>query len=127
MPSAAPANVRVVVRVRPLNDSELSLNGNVGRTNVVALESKSNTTQTPETIGINCDTTDSGSSSTGSKYFTFDAVHGPKSNQSEVFESVKEIVEAVTSGYNGTIVAYGQTGELYMLDIIVQCISLRNC
>jgi len=111
MPSPAPANVRVVVRVRPLNDSELSLNGNLGRTNIVTLESKSNVSQTTETIGINCDTSDAVISNIGLKYFTFDAVHGPKSSQSEVFESVKEIVDAVTSGYNGTIVAYGQTGK----------------
>jgi hypothetical protein len=117
MPSPAPANVRVVVRVRPLNDSELSLNGTLGRTNVVSLECKSNVSQTAETIAINCDSTDAGgSSSAGSKHFTFDAVHGPKSSQIEVFESVQEIVEAVTSGYNGTIVAYGQTGEYFLSD-----------
>ena len=111
MTAHAPANVRVIVRVRPLNDSELSLNGTLGRTNVVALESKSNGSATSETIGIHCDSADAGSSSLGSKYFTFDAVHGPKSRQTEVFESVKEIVDAVTSGYNGTVVAYGQTGS----------------
>jgi kinesin family protein 5 len=110
MPIPAPANVRVIVRVRPLSDSEGSLNGTTGRTNVVSLESKSNNTQCNETIGIIGDP-DSGGPSAGVKYFTFDAVHGPKSSQIEVFESVKEIVDAVTSGYNGTIVAYGQTGS----------------
>jgi hypothetical protein len=46
-----------------------------------------------------------------SKQFTFDAVHGPRSTQCEVYESVKGIIDAVTQGYNGTIVAYGQTGS----------------
>ncbi len=45
------------------------------------------------------------------KQFTFDAVHGPRSTQCEVYESVKGIVDAVAAGYNGTIVAYGQTGS----------------
>jgi len=52
-----------------------------------------------------------GSNSSYSKQFTFDAVHGPRSTQCEVYESVKGIVDAVAEGYNGTIVAYGQTGS----------------
>jgi DNA replication protein DnaC len=45
------------------------------------------------------------------KQFMFDAVHGERSTQSEVYESVSGIVDAVVDGYNGTIVAYGQTGS----------------
>ena len=54
---------------------------------------------------------DNNTSSAYSKQFTFDAVHGPRSTQCEVYESVKGIVDAVSEGYNGTIVAYGQTGS----------------
>ena len=43
--------------------------------------------------------------------FTYDAVFGTDSEQIDIFESVKGIVDAVVSGYNGTIVAYGQTGS----------------
>lgn len=56
-------------------------------------------------------TSTSSSSTSYSKQFTFDAVHGPRSTQCEVYESVKGIVDAVAKGYNGTIVAYGQTGS----------------
>jgi len=45
------------------------------------------------------------------KKFSFDAVHGIRSTQNDIFESVKGIVDAVVGGYNGTIVAYGQTGS----------------
>ncbi len=55
--------------------------------------------------------TSTSSSTSYSKQFTFDAVHGPRSTQCEVYESVKGIVDAVAQGYNGTIVAYGQTGS----------------
>jgi DNA replication protein DnaC len=45
------------------------------------------------------------------KQYMFDAVHGERSTQGEVYDSVKGIVDAVVDGYNGTIVAYGQTGS----------------
>jgi hypothetical protein len=32
------------------------------------------------------------------KQFTFDAVHGPKSTQTDIFESVKGIVDAIAAG-----------------------------
>ena len=38
-------------------------------------------------------------------------MHGQRSSQADVYDSIKEIVNAVSSGYNGTIVAYGQTGS----------------
>ena len=56
-------------------------------------------------------TSDDNNANASIKQFTFDAVHGPKSTQCEVYESVKGIVDAVAAGYNGTIVAYGQTGS----------------
>jgi len=46
-----------------------------------------------------------------SKQYMFDAIHGERSTQCEVYESAKGIVDAVVDGYNGTIVAYGQTGS----------------
>jgi hypothetical protein len=108
MQSAVPANIRVAVRVRPLNHSELYLNGPLGKMSVVQCI-KSSSTQTTATLCIDC-ASDS-SNNQKKKYFTVDAFHGPNSNQSDVFESAREIVEAVTSGYNGTLVAYGQTGK----------------
>ena len=45
------------------------------------------------------------------KSFTYDAVYGPESLQSDIYEGARGIVDAVCEGYNGTVVAYGQTGS----------------
>jgi len=45
------------------------------------------------------------------RVWSFDSVHGPESTQAELYEDVGEpILNAVMQGYNGTILAYGQTG-----------------
>ena len=45
------------------------------------------------------------------KEFTFDGVFDPDSNQKEVYEEVgKPVLKDVLQGYNGSILAYGQTG-----------------
>ena len=134
----APANIRVLVRVRPLNRKELIERGSAGRTNVLNLDTSSKgeidfngeIKENGATISVN-NTSDlnrrmtsgdyrAGYTSDGdmnnanggsSKQYMFDAVHGERSTQSEVYESVKGIVDAVVDGYNGTIVAYGQTGS----------------
>jgi len=42
--------------------------------------------------------------------WTFDGVHGPNSTQAEVYDAVAvPVLESVMQGYNGTILAYGQT------------------
>ncbi len=166
------ANIRVLVRVRPHNHTELTERGSVGRTNVLTLDNNSKVNQsidfnsesskesnslssssssstsatitvkgiddndvgnssnsslsgstanvrrrmTTSSVGYTSDGDNGGvlinsSSNSYSKQFTFDAVHGPRSTQSEVYESVKGIVDAVVQGYNGTIVCYGQTGS----------------
>lgn len=44
--------------------------------------------------------------------FTFDRVFSTSSRQADVFEySIKQTVDDVMQGYNGTIFAYGQTGS----------------
>jgi kinesin family protein 5 len=43
--------------------------------------------------------------------FTFDRVLGPDATQHDVFMAgVKDVVDDVLKGYNGTCLAYGQTG-----------------
>ena len=117
MSSSATGNVRVLVRVRPLNNSELTEHGSCGRSNVLSVEANSN-----GEIDFNGENKENGTSiivntssdnrnSDNGKQFTFDAVHGEDSTQAEVYNSVKGIVDAVVEGYNGTIVAYGQTGS----------------
>ena len=42
--------------------------------------------------------------------FSFDGVHGEDTSQSEIFQEVKDVAQSVLQGYNGCIMAYGQTG-----------------
>lgn len=45
------------------------------------------------------------------KTYYFDNVFGPESSQMELYvDTVRPIVEKVLEGYNGTVLAYGQTG-----------------
>lgn len=91
-------NVKVVVRVRPLNDKEMSadyrnivyvdaING------IVKLAHLNQSRESPP------------------KIFTFDTVFPPDVKQVDVYNRVaRPIVDNVLEGYNGTIFAYGQTG-----------------
>jgi Kinesin-like protein len=136
MAPPAPANVRVLVRVRPLNDSERTERGIIGRTNILKIDTSSSNNidfhgesnkENGAIIHVNnlydsnrritsgdlrAGYTSDGELNEGiTKQYMFDAVHGERSTQSEVYDSVKGIVDAVVDGYNGTIVAYGQTGS----------------
>jgi Cdc6-like AAA superfamily ATPase len=43
--------------------------------------------------------------------YTFDSVYGMESTQSQIYnESARPIINSVLKGYNGAILAYGQTG-----------------
>ncbi|KAL0269802.1 UNVERIFIED_CONTAM: hypothetical protein PYX00_007412 [Menopon gallinae] len=91
-------NVRVVIRIRPINESEQSFGyreiTSVDRVNntVSVINPKSGSEELPKT-------------------FTFDSVFGTESTQLDVYnETARPIVEKVLAGYNGTIFAYGQTG-----------------
>eukprot|EP00095_Tigriopus_kingsejongensis_P001128 snap_masked-scaffold1099_size62903-processed-gene-0.6 protein:Tk01128 transcript:snap_masked-scaffold1099_size62903-processed-gene-0.6-mRNA-1 annotation:"kinesin-like protein kif3a isoform x2" len=97
-------NVKVVVRVRPLNSQEREakyasvvqvdhVNGEVKLEAHMSAFSTSLTRESP------------------AKVFAFDNVFGPDSTQMDVYNRVaRPIVENVIEGYNGTIFAYGQTG-----------------
>jgi kinesin family protein 3/17 len=80
-------NVKVVIRCRPLLDSEKELG---------------------------CDPSfklHSNSVHLSGREFTYDRVFGYDSTQESVYnEAVKSIINSVLEGYNGTIFAYGQTG-----------------
>jgi len=42
--------------------------------------------------------------------WTFDTVHGPDADQESIYSEVAvPVLESVLQGYNGTILAYGQT------------------
>ena len=85
-------NVKVAIRIRPLNEREISENTtkcvSIVESKIILLDSK------PE-----------------SRSFTYDNVAGDEVSQEEVFEIVgKSITSSCLRGYNGTIFAYGQTG-----------------
>ncbi|XP_040159592.1 kinesin-like protein KIF3A [Anopheles arabiensis] len=91
-------NVRVVVRVRPMDKSELD----VGSQNVIKVD-KSNRSITVVKPNAN--------SSEPPKVYYFDNVFGEDSTQIDLYvDTARPIVDKVLEGYNGTILAYGQTG-----------------
>ena len=85
-------NVKVAIRIRPLNDQEFHENAgtclSVSESKRIMIDSK------PEP-----------------RSFTYDNVADENMSQEEVFEIVgKPITTSCLKGYNGTIFAYGQTG-----------------
>ncbi|XP_045585381.2 kinesin-like protein KIF11 [Procambarus clarkii] len=88
-------NIRVFVRVRPMNSTEK----NSKSFGIVEC-------QNSKEVIIRERVADK-----FAKTFTFDRVFGPESKQVDVYKSVaKNCVEEVLSGFNCTIFAYGQTG-----------------
>ncbi|XP_066591336.1 kinesin-like protein KIF3A [Prorops nasuta] len=91
-------NVRVVVRVRPLNGKELDNHCK----NIIEVDN------------INSEITiENPNAAQGEppKIFCFDAVFDTNSTQVDIYnETARPIVDKVLQGYNGTIFAYGQTG-----------------
>mmetsp|Transcript_21126 Transcript_21126/g.39027 ORF Transcript_21126/g.39027 Transcript_21126/m.39027 type:complete len:1097 (+) Transcript_21126:55-3345(+) len=93
MKSSGSETVRVIARVRPLNESEIVR----GCQNTVDVDRNLNQ------ISILKDQVP--------KTFAFDSVYGIESLQRTIYdESAFPIVESVLEGYNGTVFAYGQTG-----------------
>ncbi|KDQ60802.1 hypothetical protein JAAARDRAFT_31783 [Jaapia argillacea MUCL 33604] len=92
-------NIKVVCRFRPMNSLEIRENSEIvvsfaDNQQSVRLRSQA-LVQGPERDG-----------------FTFDRVFPMATKQHEVFDyGVKEIVQDVLDGYNGTVFAYGQTGS----------------
>ncbi|XP_014087169.2 kinesin-like protein KIF3A [Bactrocera oleae] len=90
-------NVRVVVRVRPMEKSEL----NSGATNVIQVDKINRAITAVKPNAAN----------EPPKTYYFDNVFSTDSNQLDLYvDTARPIVEKVLEGYNGTIFAYGQTG-----------------
>jgi kinesin family protein 3/17 len=91
-------NVKVAVRCRPINETELKQ----GHTVVVKAD------EMHGTITIN---KPHAKYENEEKTFTFDTVFGPDSKQFDIYNATaRPIVDSVIEGYNGTVFAYGQTG-----------------
>ncbi|XP_045541114.1 kinesin-like protein KIF3A [Papilio machaon] len=91
-------NVRVVVRVRPMDQREKM----EGSYNCVSVDSVNNT------IAV---TRSNASPPEPPRIYAYDAVFDTNTSQMDIYvQTASPIVEQVVRGYNGTIFAYGQTG-----------------
>ncbi|KAH9624861.1 hypothetical protein KSS87_002559 [Heliosperma pusillum] len=91
-----PGRVRVAIRLRPRNDEDLALDADFA--DCVDIQ--------PELKKLNLKKNNWSSDS-----YKFDEVFTETASQKRVYEVVaKPVVESVMSGYNGTVMAYGQTG-----------------
>lgn len=89
--------IKVIVRCRPLDEREKSLNCK----SVVFIESSRG----------QCSICHPTRENDIPKNFFFDGAYGPTSTTEHIYaDIVYPLVEGVTEGYNGTIFAYGQTG-----------------
>ena len=98
-------NVKVISRFRPMNELEKS-NGNEE-----VAEFTSETSLTFNSIREN-----------HRIRFNFDRIFPPNSTQEELYNfGVKEIIDGVLDGYNGTVLAYGQTssGKTYTMEGLI--------
>ncbi|KHN80046.1 Kinesin-like protein KIF3A [Toxocara canis] len=90
-------NVRVVVRCRPLSETERLQ----GHETVVHIDVDTNSVSV----------TNPSSPQEPPRFYTFDAVFDETADQLSVYNiAARPIVDNVLKGYNGTILAYGQTG-----------------
>ncbi|KAJ3149296.1 Kinesin-like protein kif3b [Geranomyces michiganensis] len=95
-PKPSTENVIVTIRCRPFSQKEAA----AGHKKIVAID--------PQTAFISLTNP---KSETDVKNFTFDAAFDETCKQVEVYDSTARIiVDAVLSGFNGTVFCYGQTG-----------------
>ncbi|KAF2875233.1 carboxy-terminal kinesin 2 [Massariosphaeria phaeospora] len=96
-------NIRVMCRVRPSHESE-SEPAKIAFPDVET-DSKEVAVQGPEKQSA------LGNVSTANHAYSFDRVFGPKSENSEVFDEISQLVQSALDGYNVCIFCYGQTGS----------------
>ncbi|XP_041944035.1 kinesin-like protein KIF17 isoform X3 [Alosa sapidissima] len=108
-------SVKVVVRCRPINDREKTLNCKM----IVSMD----------TSLCQCFIEKPGTSSEPPKQFTFDGTYFIDQTTEQIYNEIAyPLVEGVTEGYNGTIFAYGQTGsgKSYTMQGVVEPSSQRG-
>ena len=99
-------NFKVVIRVRPPAQRELDSDKQFY--SIVKIPPDEDKTIT---ILEHLDTEDGRGGVYSSQVFTFDRVYDQAAQQKDVYENTaRPAVEAVLSGYNATMIAYGQTG-----------------
>ena len=100
-------NVRVVARVRPLSNKEITEKSSES---IVAYSKQSTIRVHSSSHG---DFTNSNDNNIDKRNFEFDSVFGPNSTQEQVYEGTcgDMINSSIFKGFNATILAYGQTGS----------------
>lgn len=89
------SNVKVVARIRPMNQMEKDLQANGVGHECVIFPSENSCAIMPE-----------------NQIFTLDRFFRPDCTQAAIYDFIgKETIEDVLNGYNGTVFAYGQTGS----------------
>jgi kinesin family protein 3/17 len=99
-------NFKVVVRVRPPIKRETAVNA------LMCVASEGN-----ETLTVTSGLQDRPAGNTHS--FVFDRVYAPDASQDHLYTSaVRPVVRSILEGYNGSIIAYGQTstGKTYTIE-----------
>ncbi|CAH1257570.1 KIF11 [Branchiostoma lanceolatum] len=93
------SHIQVMVRVRPLNQSEKSK----GSHSIVDVKNNKE---------VSVSTKEPGFGGHSTKKFSFDRAFNPNSKQVDVYkEVVMPLLDEVLEGYNCTVFAYGQTGS----------------
>eukprot|EP00058_Branchiostoma_floridae_P022803 XP_002608293.1 hypothetical protein BRAFLDRAFT_125092 [Branchiostoma floridae] len=93
------SNIQVMVRVRPLNQSEKSK----GSHSIIDVKNHRE---------VSVATKEPGFGGHSTKKFSFDRAFNPNSKQVDVYkEVVMPLLDEVLEGYNCTVFAYGQTGS----------------
>lgn len=90
----AKGNIRVVIRMRPLQKREVASDISGGG----KVECRDESTITVTTA------------SNGTKPFNFFRVFGDTSSQGDVFDEIRPLMQSAIDGYNVCVLAYGQTG-----------------
>ncbi len=104
-------SIKVICRVRPLNESEKQ------REDKCCVSFSPNNESSVQLVSIF-----SRKPYIQDKTYNFDHVFQPKSHQADIYETVaKPIVADVLNGYNGTIFAYGQTasGKTFTMEVML--------
>lgn len=92
-------NIKVICRVRPLNQSEKELSAlqcvhKIDDQNIAFMQPSSESDQPTD------------------RQFQFDHIFAENEQQQSVYEvSAKQVVNSIFQGFNGTILAYGQTSS----------------
>ena len=126
-------NIRVVCRVRPLNNKEKVLISEAVCTEFINQYTiKLNIKNEDKLSNINNNNNNNHnnhSNKPSSFEFTFDKVFNCESKQIDVFEeTAKPIINSVLKGFNGTVLAYGQTssGKSYTMQGVLDNKDLKG-